>query len=602
VQTLLRLLTFARPFWRTFLLLNIAAFLGSVIAVLQPWPLKILIDQVIGGAALPAKVEMAFKDLGVISARDTLLVLVVAGGLVLFGLQSALDTAISWGWTVTGRRMVYHLAGDLFHRLQRRSLIYHSRARVGETLTRITGDCWVLYQLVDGLIFRPVQAVFIIGTMGFLMAQLDTQLMVIALITAPVIVATSRFAGRRLRSTAEVRRGIEGNIRSHIQQTLTGMPVVQAFAQEEREQLRFRRLADTMVRAQQHSALIDSVNKLGAGLIAGLGSAVVLWLGALRVLDGAMTIGTLLVFMAYLQYLQGQVKTLAAIYPLIQSLSAGIDRLDEVLRITPEITDAPDAQDILVRGEVTFEGVTFCYDLGSPVLQGITLRAESGQTIALVGPTGSGKTTLVSLIPRFFDPTEGRVLIDGRDLTHIRLTSLRSQVALVLQDPFLFPLSIAENIAYGRPDASMAEIEAAAYAANAHDFIRRLPEGYATVLGERGTTLSGGERQRLSIARALLLDAPILILDEPTSALDPGTESLIMDAMRTLIRGRTTFIIAHRLSTVRHADIVVVLDQGRIAELGHPSDLLRRQSLFTELHKLQADPMSATSATAGRRP
>jgi ATP-binding cassette subfamily B protein/subfamily B ATP-binding cassette protein MsbA len=303
----------------------------------------------------------------------------------------------------------------------------------------------------------------------------------------------------------------------------------------------------------------------------------------------------MLVFVAYLGSLQSQIRILARTYPSLQDLSARIRRVDEILQTAPEVADRPGAVALpRVAGEIVFEDVGFAYEPGRPVLKGVSFRAAPGETLALVGPTGAGKSTLVSLIPRFFDPVSGRVLIDGHDLREVRLASLRRQVAIVLQEPFLFPISVAENIAYGRPDAAMAEIEAAARAANAHDFITRLPDGYATVLGERGGSLSGGERQRLSIARAILKDAPILILDEPTSALDAETEHLVIDALRRLMAGRTTLIIAHRLSTVRRADRVMVIRDGSTAEIGTHQELMRLGGLYARYIRLQQLPQAET--------
>jgi ATP-binding cassette subfamily B protein/subfamily B ATP-binding cassette protein MsbA len=285
-----------------------------------------------------------------------------------------------------------------------------------------------------------------------------------------------------------------------------------------------------------------------------------------------------------------QFKSFAKTYIALQSAGAGIDRVSEILEQEPEVRDRPGAITLPGRshGHVRLEGVTFGYDADRPVLRDVSLEARPGQTVAVVGPTGAGKSTLVSLVARFFDPWSGRVTLDGRDLRDIRLADVRAQVSLVLQEPFLFPLSVAENIAYGRPDATREQIVAAARAANADEFIDRLPEGYDTVIGHRGATLSGGQRQRLSIARALLRDAPVLILDEPTSALDAETERLILQALRRLMDGRTTFIIAHRFSTVRRADKIVVLDGGEVVETATHDELLARGGLYARLYELQA--------------
>jgi ATP-binding cassette subfamily B protein/subfamily B ATP-binding cassette protein MsbA len=339
---------------------------------------------------------------------------------------------------------------------------------------------------------------------------------------------------------------------------------------------------------------------LASGLIATLGTGAILWLGASRVLHGQLTVGSLLVFLAYLTILQAQFAVFTKIYTTMQEVSASVERVLEVLGSEPEVSDRPGATPLTAaRGHVRIEGVTFGYEADRPVLRGVSLEATPGQTVALVGATGAGKTTLAALIPRLFDPWEGRVLLDDHDVRDVQLRSLRAQVAVVLQDPFLFPRTVAENIAYGRPGASRVEIEAAARAANADEFIERLPRGYDTVVGERGATLSGGERQRLSIARALLRDAPVLILDEPTSALDAETERLLLGALRRLMEGRTTFIVAHRLSTIRGADRIAVLHHGQIVESGTHEELLARGGRYARLHSLQFGTAAETAAEAG---
>jgi ATP-binding cassette subfamily B protein/subfamily B ATP-binding cassette protein MsbA len=314
----------------------------------------------------------------------------------------------------------------------------------------------------------------------------------------------------------------------------------------------------------------------------------IFWFGGQAVMRADMTLGQIVLFLGYLAGLYSPIEVMAYTGSTIQVAGGSARRVLEVLETEPEVLERPGAISLpRARGHVQFQNVSFGYEPQKLVLRDVTLDARPGQTIALVGPTGAGKSTLVSLVPRFFDPVEGRVLIDGHDIRDVKLASLRSQVAIVLQEPFLFPLSVAENIAYGRPDATPAEIEAAACAANAHDFISRLPQGYETILGDRGTNLSGGERQRLSIARALLKDAPILILDEPTSALDAGTETVIMEAVQNLVRGRTTFIIAHRLATVQNAHRIIVLQNGAVIESGTHRDLMNQGGLYARFAGLQ---------------
>ncbi|HYO50649.1 MAG TPA: ABC transporter transmembrane domain-containing protein [Chloroflexia bacterium] len=579
-----RLLEYAFPYRRTWALIVAVTLATTLTALLQPWPMKVVVDNVIGGRPASELFAQALAALPGAGAPGGLLAWAALAGIVLFALNSVLDVVLTFAWIRAGQRMVYDLAADLFRRAQQRSLLFHSRNAVGDLMSRIMQDSWSVHTVVDTLIFAPGQALVMTVGLAAIMFSMDAGLTLLALVVAPLMVAASLVLGKPIRAAAHVRRKTESRIHSHVQQILSGIPVVQSFAQEEREGNRFREFTRAAIRAHQRSTVVGNVYKLGSGLITSLGTALILWIGAHHVLEGALSVGGLLVFLVYLNSLQGQLKTFAGIYSTLQAAGAGVDRVMEILEGESDVPEKPDALPLAaVKGHVDLENVTFGYEPERPVLSNVSLSVQPGETIAVVGPTGAGKSTLAGLIARFFDPWEGSVSIDGCDLRDVESKSLREQVAVVLQEPFLMPVTIAENIAYGRPGASRGEIEAAARAANAHLFIEQLPDGYDTLVGERGATLSGGEKQRLSIARALLKDAPILVLDEPTSALDAETEHLLMEALGRLTAGRTTIIIAHRLSTVRHAGRIVVLRDGRITETGTHEDLLARGGYYSHL-------------------
>src|SRR5438876_2809672 len=465
-----RLLQDARPHWRFFVFILALTIVASTLAALQPWPLAWLTDHVLGSKPLPIPLRRVFQALSLEPTSARLLIFIVASGLMLFALNGVLEVCLTRAWTLGGRRMVYTLAEDLFARLQRRSLLFHTRNSVGDTMSRITSDSWCAYQVVETLFFTPGHALLTMLLMVFLMAQLDGTLTMMSLAVAPFMVGASFLVGKPLRAAAKLKREIESRIQSHIQQTLTGIPVVQAFVQEEREHRRFQQFADAAIAAQQRSTLIGSLNTLSSGLVTVLGTGCILWLGARHVLSGELTIGDLLKFLFWLSLLQTQVKVFAETYTKLQGFSASVSRVIEILEADPEVRDKPDAIPLPPpRGRVKMEEVIFGYEAGRPVLRGISLEVHPSQTLALVGASGAGKTTLVNLIPRFFDPWDGRVMVDGHDVRDVRLRTLREQVALVLQEPFLFPLSVADNIAYGRSAASRAEIEAAARDANAHE-------------------------------------------------------------------------------------------------------------------------------------
>jgi ATP-binding cassette subfamily B protein/subfamily B ATP-binding cassette protein MsbA len=578
------LLAYAGRRWLGWVGILIATLGGTGAALLAPLPLKVLVDSVLGSHPAPAVLAWlpgAGTDTG-------LLVWVVVAELLVFGLATVVELAGTFLWTIIGQGMVYDVARDVFARVQRRSLREHLREPVGDTLERVAGDSWSVHTVVDELVFTPLHSIVTIAGVAAIMIALSPGLTVVAFAVAPLMTLVPLVLGRRLRGVAEQQRQVQGRLHSHIQQTLAGIPVVQAFGQEERGDRLFSQLARAAVRLQTRNAVLGGLGGLGSGMITTIGTGVVTFAGAHQVLRGHLTIGGLLVFVNYVGILQGQIAGLTGIYSTLQGARASIDRVVEVLDADPDVADAPGALTLdAVRGELAVEDVWFDYEPGRPVLRGVSFAASPGEVVALVGPTGAGKSTLAGLVPRFFDPDAGRVALDGSDLRELRLRQVRASVALVLQESFLFPFSVAENIAYGRPGAARSEIEAAARAANAHDFVAALPNGYETVLGERGQTLSGGERQRIAIARALLKDAPVLILDEPTSALDAETEGSLLEALERLMAGRTTLIIAHRLSTIRRADLILVLRDGEIVERGRHAELVELGGHYARMHALQ---------------
>jgi ABC-type multidrug transport system fused ATPase/permease subunit len=561
-----------------------ATLLSAAVGLAAPLPLKVLVDNVLGSQPTPELLAW----LPGAGSNEGLLVWVVVAEIAVFLAATALDVALTMLWLVVGQAMVYDLARDVFARVQRRSLREHLKHPIGDTMERVAGDSWAVHTVVDELVFTPLYALVTIAGIGAIMWQLAPELTLVSFAVAPVMAAAALALGRPVREAGERRREVEGELQSHVQQTLAGITVVQAFGQEWRQHRHFEQLAGAAVGSDVRLAFASGLNTLAAGMAGTLGAAVVLLVGAHQALDGDMTIGALIVFIPYLAMLQAQLGGLTGVYPSLQAARPSIDRVVEVLDASPDVVDRPGAVVLAgVRGDVRFDGVWFGYEPGRPVLRGVSFSAGPGEVVAVVGPTGAGKSTLAGLLPRFFDPDRGGVLLDGRDLRDVRLEVVRRSVSLVLQESFLFPFSIAENIAYGRPGASREEIEAAARAANAHEFVCGLPDGYDTRVGERGATLSGGERQRVAIARALLRDAPVLVLDEPTSALDAETERSLLEALERLMAGRTTLVIAHRLSTIRRADRILVLRAGEIVERGSHDELIALDGAYARMHAIQ---------------
>ncbi len=554
---LARLLRQAREYWPHLAGLLALSLLAPVVRLLSPLPLTYAIDCVIGDRPPPAPFAALDRPALLVAAAFFLVVLALIGHLI--------GMAVFLLSTFIGERLVRGFRAALFRHAQRLSISYHDTKGTTDSAYRIQYDApCIQWVVVDGSI-PLVTAVLTLIVMLTVILGIDWQLALVALAIAPVLFILTHSFGRRLQRQANELKTAESMALGVIQEVLTALRVVKAFGREDREQDRFVRHSGRGMRARLAEALVTSLFALLVGLTTAAGTAAVLYIGIRHVQAGAITLGELLLVMAYLTQLYGPMEMLSKKAGDLQASLVSVDRAFALLDQAPDVSDRPDARSLVrAAGEVEFRGVEFGYAGNAPVLRDVSFHVLPGSRVGLEGRTGAGKTTLVSLLTRFYDPTAGQVLLDGVDIREFRLADLRNQFAIVLQEPVLFSTSVAENIAYAKPEASQAEIEAAARAANAHEFIAGLPEGYETLVGERGLRLSGGERQRISLARAFLKDAPLLILDEPTSAVDVATETAIMDALRTLMRGRTTFIIAHRLSTLEGCDEHLCLDAGQV--------------------------------------
>lgn len=582
------LMRYAFRRWAGFLVVIGTMLLGILMDLLKPWPMAILVDHVLKRQPVPDSTRRLLEFLPGADSIEGLLVWSVSGTVVLFLLSWALNVANSYAGIGFGQSMVYDLAADLFAHLQRLSLGFHSRRRLGDSIRRVTTDCSCVSTIIRGALLPVLGSVVTLVTMFGVMYRLSPGLTLLAMAVVPLMaVAFARYAKPML-ELSYAQSNAEGQLYDVIEETLSAMPVIQAFSREERGERRYDESVEQNMATLLAATNVQVKFKILIGLASALGTAGILWMGTHQALAGKLTVGNILVFISYLGALYGPLNSLMYTSSAVQGASAGARRVREILDTEHEVKERAGAITLEdVKGRVQFEKVTFGYESGRPFLRDVSVEAAPGETIAVVGPTGAGKSTLLSLIPRLYDPWEGRILIDGNDVRDVELRSLRQNVSLVLQEAFLFPISIADNIAYGRPEASREEIIAAARASNAHPFIERLPNGYDTVVGERGATLSGGERQRVSIARALLKDAPILILDEPTSALDAVTESLLLEALERLMKGRTTFIIAHRLSTIRNANRILVMENGFVVESGTHEELLAAGGTYAGLHAIQ---------------
>jgi ATP-binding cassette subfamily B protein/subfamily B ATP-binding cassette protein MsbA len=600
LKTFGQLLPYGLRHWRGLAVVLITMLLSVGLDVLKPWPLKLLVDNVLGGQEVPAGFDRVLAVLPWSPGVKGLLVWVCVSTVLIFLAGMLMSMATTVASVAFGQRMTYDLGADLFLHLQRLSLIFHSRRSVGDTIARVTGDPYCIQVLITGVLLPLLQSMAALVTMFIVMYQLEPRMTLLALTVVPLMVLNIWLFGKRMRTRGRRRRDLEARMMSVVQVALNAIPAVQAFTREEQEHALFQSHAADTVAAYKEATLADMWFKFFVGLVTAIGTAAIMWIGTQAVLDGRITVGTILVFLAYLASLYGPLNSITYTASTLQYAAANAERVVEILHTPLDVRDLPDARDVKLRGHVCYENVVFGYEPAQSVLKGISFEAKPGEIVAIVGPSGGGKTTLANLLVRFFDPWSGRITIDGHDLRNLQVRSLRQQVAIVLQDPFIFPLSVADNIAYGRPAARREEIMAAAAAAAADHFILNLPQAFDAVVGERGATLSAGEKQRLSIARAFLKDAPILLLDEPTSALDARTERQLLDVLDSLMKYRTTFIIAHRLSTIRNANRILVIDHGEIVEHGRHEELVARNGLYASLYRQQMDlsPAGSTSVTS----
>ncbi len=487
--------------------------------------------------------------------------------------------------------VAYDLRNALHARLSALSFSYHDRTETGELLSRSIQDVERVRFLTGRATLRMVEGLTLLIATTVALLLMDVRLALLALLSVPPLLYIALNFGRRFRPLSWAIQRQLAVLTTVLEQNLRGARIVKGFAQEEAEMERFRKENERWFRLSAQAARLRANLVPLLDLLASLGTVAVLWYGGTLVIQGRVTLGVLIAFTTYLGQLVQPVRRLGVIAPVMVQAAASGERIFEILDAPMEVHDAPDAVPLPpIEGRVRFEKVSFAYFGRHRVLKDVSFTVEPGQVVALLGPTGSGKSTIINLLPRFYDPTSGRITVDGYDLRAVTLASLREQIGIVLQETTLFAATVGENVAFGKPGATQEEIVAAARAAQAHDFIAAMPQGYATPVGERGATLSGGQKQRIAIARALLKDPRILILDDATASVDAETERLIQQALARLMEGRTSFVIAQRLSTVRTADLILVLEQGRIVARGSHAELLRTSGLYAEIYHSQLLP------------
>ena len=593
-----RLLPRTLPYLRPYRKLGAVSFclmlVGSVVTLAQPWPLATMLD-VIGGHRGGADFFL-FGN----TNRFTVLAIATAAGFSVVVATHGLAVVNSYLDSRLEQHIVLDLRSDLFEHAQRLSLAFHDERHTGELMARINYAASSLGAII--MAFPPLaQSMLTLVGMALIAAAIDLKVTLISLSVLPLMYWSLTLYGVRIVPRLERVQGLEFQSLSIVNEAMGMLRVIVPFGREGFEHRRFREQAQTAADARIALTVRQTLFNLAVTSATGVGVGLVFYFGFRDYFSGKLRIGELVVLLSYVAAVYAPLEqissTIGALHQQLVQLNASFELLDT----EPEVTEAADAVEIgRARGDVRLEAVRFAYRGRAPVLRDVSLDVPAGSRVAIVGPTGAGKTTMASLLVRFYDPQEGRILIDGVDIRRMQLAELRSQISIVLQEPLLFSGTVASNIRYGRLDASMDEIVAAAKDANAHDFIMGLPHGYETMVGERGAGISGGERQRVAVARAFLKDAPILVLDEPTSSIDSRTEEVILEALDRLVVGRTSFTIAHRLSTIRDSDLIVVLDHGQIVERGEHEDLLRRDGLYRRLHEAQASPRRDALAVGAR--
>jgi ATP-binding cassette, subfamily B, bacterial len=586
MQKKIRITDLLYAHWGTLTFAFIAVIGESLTDLLEPWPLKIVFDYVFGSKPMPDWLAGIISFIGTdkFSILDFAVLAVIV--IAIFGaISSYIEKYLT---TSVGQWVMHDLRRVLYSHIQRLSLSYHDQKRTGDLISRCTTDIDAVQSLISQVLLGMLVNILTLAGMMLVMLYLNWAFTVIALLVAPALFFVVYHYTHRIKNASRAMRRQEGEVVSVLEEVLSSIRVVKAFAREDYEQKRFERESRESVEKALEARNFKAKLPPLVEIIVAAGTCLVLWYGARLVVAGSLTSGELLVFLLYLGKMYKPMRELSKMTDTISKADVGWERIREVLENETQVRDLPGAKRApRFKGRIEFDHVGFAYNGNGPVLEDLSLQIEPGQMVALVGPTGAGKTTIVSLLPRFYETASGQIRIDGTDIRRYKQKSLREQISFVLQESLLFHATVAQNIAYGKPQASHREIVRAARLANADEFIDRMPETYEAMIGERGVTLSGGQRQRITIARAIIRDSPILILDEPSAGLDAESEKLVFDALENLMQGKTSIVIAHRLATVRRADLIFVIDQGRVVEQGTHEELLARGGLYSRLYELQ---------------